>query len=241
MNEPAQPATGTLYLIPVPLAEDAPDSATQPADVRAIVHGLNAFVVENAKTARAFVKRFGHPRPMAELRWFELDKHGQTDLAAPLALLRAGEHVGLMSEAGCPGVADPGAAVVAAAHTMGATVRPLVGASSLLLALMASGMSGQHFAFHGYLPTDATQRQQKLRQLEQAARRDKATQLFIETPYRNAAMLESLLATLQGNTRLAVACDLTAPSEWIRSASIEQWKRLPLPDLGKRPAVFLIG
>jgi 16S rRNA (cytidine1402-2'-O)-methyltransferase len=232
---------GTLYLIPVPLAEDAADSATQPPDVRALVQGLGAFVVENAKTARAFVKRFGHPRPMAELRWFELDKHGKTDLAAPLALLQAGEDVGLMSEAGCPGVADPGAAVVAAAHALGAPVRPLVGPSSLLLALMASGLSGQQFSFHGYLPVDAAQRQQKLRQLEQAARRDKATQLFIETPYRNAAMLDSLLATLNNSTRLAVACDLTAPGEWIRSASVEQWKRRPLPELNKRPAVFLIG
>jgi 16S rRNA (cytidine1402-2'-O)-methyltransferase len=241
MTDPTTPAPGTLYLIPVPLAEDAADSATQPADVRAIVQGLGAFVVENAKTARAFVKRFGHPRPMAELRWFELDKHGKTDLSAALALLQAGEHVGLMSEAGCPGVADPGAAMVAAAHALGAPVRPLVGASSLLLALMASGMSGQHFAFHGYLPLDAAQRQQKIRQLEQAARRDKATQIFIETPYRNTAMLDSLLATLSGGTRLAVACDLTAPGEWIRSASVDAWKRQAPPDLNKRPAVFLIG
>jgi 16S rRNA (cytidine1402-2'-O)-methyltransferase len=234
MNAPAK-----LYLIPTPLGES--DAALwQPAGVQATVQSLNAFVVENAKTARAFVKACGHANPMAELTWLEMDKHAAFDPAPALALLKSGVSVGVLSEAGCPAVADPGNVMVAAAHAAGIAVKPLVGPSAIMLALMASGMNGQHFAFLGYLPSDAAQRVAKLKAIENTSRNQKQTQVFIETPYRNMAMLDSAFCTLAPNTRLGVACDLTLPDELIAVHPIAQWKKLPPPALQKRPAVFLI-
>jgi 16S rRNA (cytidine1402-2'-O)-methyltransferase len=228
-----------LYLIPTPLGES--DAALwQPSAVQAIVQSLDAFVVENAKTARAFVKACGHAKPMAELAWIEMDKHSAFDPAAALALLNAGTSVGLLSEAGCPAVADPGNVLVAAAHRAGIAVKPLVGPSSIMLALMASGMNGQDFAFHGYLPTDVALRAAKLKELDALSAKTGATQLFIETPYRNAAMLEACLKALASSTRLGVACDLTLPTEWICVQTVAQWKQQPRPDFQKRPAVFLL-
>ncbi|WP_368621100.1 SAM-dependent methyltransferase [Paraburkholderia sp. BR13444] len=235
--------TGTLYLIPNTLGEgDA--SALElvlPAPVRARAASLHYYIGENAKTTRAFLKKVGTKRPIQEIEIHELNVNtpgGEIDkLLAPLL---SGTDAGLVSEAGCPAVADPGAILVRRAHERGVKVVPLVGPSSILLALMASGLNGQTFAFHGYLPVDAAERAKRLRDLEQQSRKSKQTQIFIETPYRNRALLDTLLATCAPSTLVCVAVDLTLPSEVIASRSVADWKKKPEIDLHKRPAIFLI-
>lgn len=232
---------GTLYLIPTPLGENAPPEAVLPASALAIARQLQHFVVEHPKTARACLKLIGTALPLQQLSMQTLNEHtSPQDVAPLLAPLLAGHDVGLLSEAGCPAVADPGAQLVALAHQQQIPVRPLVGPSSLLLALMASGLNGQRFSFQGYLPAQAAERLQRLQQLEQHSRRQQETILFIETPYRNAAMLESLLQTLQPETRLCVATDLTLPSEQILTRRVVEWRPLDRPDLNKRPSIFLL-
>lgn len=233
-------APGKLYLIPVSLGDSA-SSLTTPADVAACARGLDYFVVENARTARAELKRLEHPRPLRDLDIRELPENpGREDLDTLLAPLLAGRDAGLMSEAGCPAVADPGALLVRRAHEMGIRPMPLVGASSLLLALMASGLNGQSFAFHGYLPVDEDARDRRIRDLEAESARHARTQLFIETPYRNERLFAALLKTCRSDTRLCVARDLTLDSEWITSRPLGDWKKSPPPDLARRPTVFLI-
>ena len=230
----------TLFLIPVALG-DLPWDQFLPAPTRDIACRLSHFVVENAKTARAELKRMGHPVPLRELNIAELPQQlGAREVDALLAPLVAGHDLGVMSEAGCPGVADPGALLVRRAHELGLTVKPLVGPSSLLLALMASGLDGQHFAFHGYLPAREPERSKRIVELERESRRDQRTQLFIETPYRNTALFQALLTACQGETRLCVASDLTLASESIATRRIAEWKRQPPPALDKRPTVFLL-
>ncbi|MDD3354101.1 SAM-dependent methyltransferase [Zoogloea sp.] len=232
--------TGTLYLIPVSLGP-APTQLTTPADVAGRARSLNYFVVENAKTARAELKRLEHPTPLRDLDIRELpDKPRQSDLDTLLAPLLAGQDCGLMSEAGCPAVADPGALLVRRAHEKGIPVAPLVGPSSLLLALMGSGLNGQSFAFHGYLPVDEETRNKRIRELEAESARCSRTQLFIETPYRNERMFEALRTTCRPDTRLCIARDLTTAEEWIHTRSVADWKKSTPPELAKRPAVFLI-
>jgi len=233
-------APGRLYLVPAWLSEDTPPAEAVPAAVLARIRALECFVVEDAKSARRYLAACGHPKPMRELALEELNEHTPDGaIAGLLAPLLAGVDVGLLSEAGVPAVADPGAKLVAAAHSHGVRVVPLVGPSSILLALMASGLEGQRFRFVGYLPADAAARKAALIELEQQSARQRETQVFIETPYRNDAMLQELLATCCGETRLCVAADLTAPSEWIRSARVSDWKR-DIPKIGKRPAIFLL-
>ncbi|RZF29499.1 SAM-dependent methyltransferase [Paraburkholderia sp. UYCP14C] len=235
--------TGTLYLIPNTLGEgDA--SALElvlPAPVRARAASLHYYIGENAKTTRAFLKKVGTERPIQEIEIRELNVNtppGEIDkLLAPLL---SGTDAGLVSEAGCPAVADPGALLVRRAHERGVKVVPLVGPSSILLALMASGLNGQSFAFHGYLPVDAAERAKRLRDLEQQSRKSRQTQIFIETPYRNRALLDTLLASCVPSTLVCVAVDLTLPSETIASRSVADWKKKPEIDLHKRPAIFLI-
>ena len=233
-------SAGRLYLLPAALSEDTPPESVVPAAALERLRTLEHFVVEDAKTARRWLAACGHPRPMRELVLAELNEHtppaAVTGLLAPL---RAGHDVGLLSEAGVPAVADPGAALVAAAHAEGIDVVPLVGPSSLLLALMASGLEGQRFRFVGYLPADANARRAALLELEQHSARHRETQLFIETPYRNDAMLADIVATCRPSTRLCVAADLTGPTEWIRSEAISGWKAKPAT-IGKRPAIFLL-
>ena len=244
---------GTLYLIPNTLgaSELGADALAHiiPEQVQAITSGLDYFVAENAKTARAFLKLIAlrHPlaKPLQEIAIAELNVNTPAQaLTALLAPLLAGKDAGLVSEAGVPAVADPGADLVRLAHQHGVTVRPLVGPSSLLLAVMASGLNGQSFAFNGYLPTDATLRAKRIKDLEQRSRAEKQTQLFIETPYRNAAMLEALSATCQGGTLICVATDLSLPTESIKTLSGAQWKSLLAagkgPDFHKKPTVFLL-
>ncbi len=231
---------GTLYLIPVPLGPTAPQDSL-PANVLATVRPLTYFVVEQAKTARAFLKAAGTDTPLQELQLEELNEHTKADaLDRLLAPLRSGHDVGLLSEAGCPAVADPGANLVALAQQENIRVVPLIGPSSLLLALMASGLNGQRFAFLGYLPAKEAERTKALRDLESDSRKHKQTQLFIETPYRNKAMLEGILQACSPTTRLTVATDLTLPSESVVTLTIAQWKKKTPPEIERRPTVFLL-
>ncbi|MBJ7309035.1 SAM-dependent methyltransferase [Rugamonas sp. CCM 8940] len=240
---------GTLYLIPNTLGDTEALSQVIPEQVQRITAGLDYFVAENAKTARAFLKLIAaqHPlaKPLQEIQIAELNVNTQPQaLAGLLAPLLAGRDAGLVSEAGVPAVADPGADLVRLAHQHGVPVRPLVGPSSLLLAVMASGLNGQSFAFNGYLPTDAAQRAKRIKELEQRSRGEKQTQLFIETPYRNAAMLEALVANCQPGTLICVATDISLASESIRTMTGSQWKGLlstgKAPDFHKKPTVFLL-
>lgn len=231
---------GTLFLIPVPLADDAAAASNTPY-LTQVINSLDEYIVENEKTARKFLKLAGLQRPQSELTLHDYGKHTRAKADNPpyFAGLLAGRDVGLMSEAGCPGVADPGAEIVAEAHRRGIRVVPLVGPSSILLALMASGFSGQRFTFHGYLPIDKADRAKRIKQLEQTALREKQTQLFIETPFRNNALLAEILRIAGPQTRLCVACSLTAPDEQVISQPIHQWRKGTY-DFHKKPAIFLL-
>lgn len=230
---------GTLHLIPVSLGPARPESWL-PADVRTLAGGLDTYIAENAKTARAFLKQIGTTRPLQDITIHTLNpKTNVAEIQQWLTPMRDGRDIGLVSEAGCPAVADPGATVVATAHRLGIPVRPWVGPSSILLGLMASGLDGQRFAFHGYAPIDPGERAKQLRTWEQHSARDHQTQLLIETPYRNAAMYATLISTLRGDTRLCVARSLTSDDEWVRTLSIADWKKQPAPDLDKQPTLFL--
>jgi len=231
---------GILYLIPVTLGDDN-ISNVLPADVISIAQQLDSFVVESEKSARHFLSAIKTLLPVRQLSLNLLNEHTEDkDVAALLAPLLAGKNIGLMSDAGCPGVADPGAKLVALAHQKGIRVVPFVGPSSILLSLMASGLNGQQFAFLGYLPVDKTQRNQKLKEIEKRSLSHKETQLFIETPYRNQHMLEAILSNCQPNTRLCVACDISLATEMIVTKTISAWKNTTLPDLHKRPTIFLV-
>jgi 16S rRNA (cytidine1402-2'-O)-methyltransferase len=231
---------GTLYLLPT-LLGDSDWTAVLPAASRETACRLRHFVVENAKTARAGLKWLEHPTPIREIAIEQLPEPlTPPEIERLLTPLNKGFDLGLMSEAGCPGVADPGALLVRRAHETGIAVKPMVGPSSLLLALMASGLDGQRFAFHGYLPAREPERSRRIGELEKESRHKQQTQLFIETPYRNAALFDALLATCQQHTLLSIASDLTAASESIATHSIETWRRTPKPDLERRPTVFLL-
>lgn len=230
---------GILYLIPTPLGNTSLDIVL-PEETRRIAAGLKTFVVEQAKTARAFLKQLPTAMPIQQLTLLELNEHTPaSELESLIAPLLAGEDVGLISEAGCPAVADPGANLVRLAHRHGIRVRPLTGPSSILLALMGSGLVGQRFAFHGYLPVKVDDRAKALHELEKRSHKEDAAQVFIETPYRNQAMLETLLTACQPDTLLTIACDLTLDSEFLATRSIDAWRR-KLPDIQKRPTVFLL-
>jgi 16S rRNA (cytidine1402-2'-O)-methyltransferase len=217
-------SAGTLYLIPVPLGPVEPAFCLPPATL-AVARRLDHFVVERAKTARAHLKAMAHPLPLQQLVMMELNEHTPArELEALLAPLLAGKDLGLLSEAGCPAVADPGANLVAAAHRRGLRVVPLIGPSAILLTLMASGLGGQHFAFHGYLPAKEPERAQAIRALETQSRKHHATQLFIETPYRAAALLDALATTLAPSTRVCAGVDLSLPGESVRTLSAAAWR-----------------
>jgi 16S rRNA (cytidine1402-2'-O)-methyltransferase len=232
------PQSGTLYLIPSNLAEPIEADRILPLAGLETARGLNHFIAENAKSARAFLKAIGISRPIQEISILEMQKHGAEDMAALMAPLLAGENVGLLSEAGAPAVADPGALIVAAAHAQGIRVAPVVGASALLLGLMASGLNGQRFAFQGYLPQDKSARLKTIGELERESRQKNMTQFFIETPYRNQALFADLLETLAGSTRLCIAANLTAADEHITTRSVHDWKKSQ-PTLDRVPTLFL--
>jgi 16S rRNA (cytidine1402-2'-O)-methyltransferase len=232
----------TLWLLPVALG-DAPWQQCLPPATRDAACQLSHFIAENAKTARAELKRMAHPTPLRELDIVQLpEKLGYAETAVIdqlLSPLLAGHDVGLMSEAGCPAIADPGALLARRAHALGLRVKPLVGPSSILLALMASGLDGQRFAFHGYLPAREPERSQHIAVLEKESLHLQQTQIFIETPYRNLALFTALIEKAHPQTLLCLACDLTLDQEMIMTRSIAEWKKHPPPEIDKRPAVFL--
>ena len=224
-----------IYLIPTWLDDSARESL--PEYILEAIRQCQVFFVEDERTTRRYFKAIRKEMVIDDHEWFRMDQ-ADTETRFREAI-RAGKTIGIVSEAGCPGVADPGQALVAIAQSLSAVVKPLVGPSSILLALMASGMNGQSFAFHGYLPIDAAARNQTIRALEQDSIKQQRTQLFIETPYRNNSMLQALVQQLQPSTRLCIAVDLTAPTESIQTRTVAEWKNGTL-DLHKRPALFLI-
>jgi 16S rRNA (cytidine1402-2'-O)-methyltransferase len=212
-----------------------------PANSRETACRLQHFVVENAKTARAALKWLGHPLPIQSLAIEQMPEHlNSAEVERLLHPLKNNQDLGVMSEAGCPGVADPGALLVRRAHEWGVVVKPLVGPSSLLLALMASGLNGQHFVFHGYLPNKDPERGKRIALLEKESRQKQQTQLFIEAPYRNQALFDALLTNCQPSTLLCIASDLTLTSESIKTSTIHSWKKTARPNLDRRPTVFLL-
>ena len=232
-------AKGILYLIPTPLGDNDPLEVL-PITVKHIIEKIDTFIVENDKTARHFIKRISPEKSQPSLKMFHLNKFTDVkDLPTFLEPCLNGINVGLLSEAGCPGVADPGADIVKIAHQKNIKVVPLVGPSSILMALMGSGMNGQSFAFNGYLPIDKGERKTELKRLERLSFEHNQSQLFIETPYRNTKMLEDLCTILDQNTEICVACDITLPTEFIKTQTANEWKKNKV-DLHKRPTLFII-
>lgn len=230
---------GTLFLIPVPLAENAGHKSYTPFLVDT-VNAIRTYIVENEKTARKFLKEAGLKTPQSELLIHDFGKHKRGNSMVPyFKELMSGVDVGLMSEAGCPGVADPGAEIVAEAHKRGIKVVPLVGPNSMLQALMASGFSGQSFAFHGYLPIDKQDRAKRIKELEVLSEKHKQTQLFMETPFRNNHLFEDVLKNCHKNTQLCIACNINGEEEYIKTLPIGAWRNERI-DLHKKPTVFLL-
>ena len=234
-------AYGKIYMLPCPICEGNPYDVLPEAN-RAVMAGLDYFIVENVRTARRFLSAAKIGRPIEELEFAECNEHTTAVEIEPLLRpILEGRSAGIISEAGLPGVADPGADVVALAQKKGIEVIPLVGPSSILMALMASGQNGQSFAFNGYLPIKPAERAKALRHFERRALTEGQSQIFIEAPYRNEKLLGDMFATLSGTTRVTVAVDITSPTQIIRTLSVEQWRKTPLPDMHKRPTIFIIG
>ena len=236
-------AYGTLYLIPCPISDETSPWDVLPAANRAVMDSLDYFIVENTRSARRFLSKAGIARSIETLEFRELNEHTVAgreveELVAPIL---AGRSAGVISEAGVPGVADPGALVVEACHRRGIRVVPLVGPSSIILAMMASGLNGQSFAFNGYLPVKPPERAKAIRAFERRAAAEGQSQLFIEAPYRNAKLFEELLQILAAATRLTLAVDLTAPGGWVETRTVAQWRERPRPEINKHPAIFIIG
>ncbi|RZK56731.1 MAG: SAM-dependent methyltransferase [Pedobacter sp.] len=230
---------GTLFLIPVPLAENASQKSFTPFLVDTI-NALKTYIVENEKSARKFLKEAGIKTPQSELLVHDYGKHKRGNSLIPyFTQLMQGVDVGLMSEAGCPGVADPGAEIVAEAHKRGIKVVPLVGPNSMIQALMSSGFSGQSFTFHGYLPIDKVERAKKIKELEALSAKNKQTQLFMETPFRNNHLLDDVLKNCQPSTQLCIATNINGEDEFIKTLAVAMWKSEKV-DLHKKPTVFLL-
>ena len=235
---------GKLYLIPITLSNPGETSVVPedvlPQAVKRVIDFIDDYIVENEKTARKFIKSIHPDKKQPDLKINTLNKH--TEISTHHEFIQPllnGKNIGLMSESGCPGIADPGAVIVKLAHEKGIQVIPLVGPSSILLALMASGMNGQSFAFNGYLPIDKNDKKQALKMYERLSQEKNQTQLFIETPYRNNKLMEDLLQLLQPSTLLCVACDITLPTEFIKTKAINEWKK-EKADLHNRPCIFII-
>mgnify|MGYP000344534624 CR=1 FL=1 len=232
-------STGKLYLIPTTLGENEPLEVL-PISIKRAVENIDHYIVENEKTARRFIKKISPRKSQPGLRVSILNKYTEVEeIPVLLASCLEGYDTGILSEAGCPGIADPGADVVRIAHDKGIQVVPLVGPSSIVLAVMASGMNGQSFAFNGYLPIDTSERKSAIKRLEKLSRDSKQSQLFIETPYRNDKLFAELIKTIHPSTRLCIACDITLPTEFIATKTATDWKRTKV-ELHKRPAIFII-
>lgn len=226
-----------LFLVPIPIADSALHTLSD--EIKTTTLSLKYYCVENIRTARRFLKSI-HPQIVIdELQFSEIDKHNGPDIKTLIEWLKKGYDVGVMSEAGCPGIADPGAVLVKKAHELNAEIIPLTGPNSIVLALMASGLNGQSFAFHGYLPLKEPARSNRIKELEQLSAKEKQTQIFIETPYRNNPMLDELLKHCRNSTQLCIAQDITAPCAFIKTKTIYDWKQNK-PTLVKAPAVFLL-
>ena len=236
-----QKKIGTLYLIPVTLGETEINQVL-PSYNHDIIVNVKHFIVENIRSARRFLKKVEKTIDIDELTFYELNRHTDRKFIGEyLDAIKAGNDVGIISEAGCPAIADPGADVVAIAQSRGYKVVPLVGPSSIIMSVMGSGFNGQSFAFNGYLPVEVPQRIKALKKLENKVWNEDQTQLFIETPYRNGKMFETIVNNLKPQTKLCIAAGITCPEEYIKTRTIEQWKKNPLPDMGKIPAIFLLG
>ena len=234
-----QSKTGNLYLIPTTLGDNEPLEVL-PLSVKKKIEEIDIYIAENEKSARRFIKKISPTKKQQMLSFSILNKFTQdVELRDFLNPCLSGKDIGLLSEAGCPGIADPGADVVKLAHEKGIKVIPLVGPSSIILALMSSGLNGQNFAFNGYLPIDKNERKSELKRLEKLSQEKKQTQLFIETPYRNNKMMEDICATLHPETLVCVACDITLPTEFILTKPVSYWKKNSA-DLHKRPALFIL-
>jgi len=229
---------GKIYLLPMLLHEEGFDS--MPNDVLTWIQQCDAFFVEHEKTARRYFKKLWKEMVIDDYTWHAIHKVENEQIHAFSQLLKQGKNIGILSEAGCAGIADPGQILVAAAQELGAIVKPYTGPSSLLLALMASGMNGQNFHFHGYLPIDALERKKKIQVLETEIKQTGVTQLFIETPYRNNQLFEAIIQNCHSSTKLCVAMELTGPNEWIKTQSVANWKNSK-PELHKKLVVFLLG
>ncbi len=230
---------GRLFLIPVTLGDISPLEVL-PISIKKVIEMVDYYIVENEKTARKNIKALAPSKSQDSLQLFPLNKFTDPmDIPSYLDACLEGKNVGLMSEAGVPGVADPGAQIVALAHEKNIRVQPLVGPSSILMAIMASGMNGQNFAFNGYLPIDNKERRSRIKDLETRSFKEDQAQIFIETPYRNNKLIEELVSQLHPETKLTIACDITLPNEYIKTLSVNQWKKQPL-DIHKRPAIFIL-
>lgn len=236
-------AKGVLYMIPCPISDATDVYDVTPASNRAIIDSLDYFIVENVRSARRFLSKAGISRKIDDLEFVELNEHTREGVAveAMVRPIEQGRSAGVISEAGVPGVADPGALVAAACHRRGIRVVPLVGPSSILMSIMASGLNGQSFAFNGYLPVKPPERGKAIKALERRAQAEHQSQIFIEAPYRNVKLVEQLLSVCSPATRLTIACDITSPEEIILTRTIEQWRKAALPDIAKRPTIFIIG
>ena len=230
-------------MIPCPISDERAVWDVLPKANLDVMNSLDYFIVENVRSARRFLSKAGIERRIEELEFVELNEHTRSaqDVERMLKPVLAGRSAGVISEAGVPGVADPGADVVALAHRKGVRVVPLVGPSSILMSIMASGLNGQSFAFVGYLPVKEPERIKRLKELERRATVENQAQLFIEAPYRNVKLAEQILASCGAQTRLAIACDITSQNEFIRTATIAEWRKMGLPDINKRPTIFIIG
>ena len=234
---------GILYMIPCPISDSTEVFDVLPEANRRIMDSLDYFIVENVRSARRFLSKARVSRRIEDLEFVELNEHTIAGAAveAMVKPIEAGRSAGVISEAGVPGVADPGALVVEACHRRGIKVVPLVGPSSILLAMMASGLNGQSFAFVGYLPVKPPERAKALKSLERRAHVERQSQIFIEAPYRNVKLAEQILAVCGADTRLTIACDITSPEQIIVTRSVAQWRKCGLPDIAKRPTIFIIG
>jgi 16S rRNA (cytidine1402-2'-O)-methyltransferase len=233
-------AKSTVYLIPCTLGEESVDAI--PQYVKEIVYQLDMFFVENERSARRYLRSIGYTKNFDEVKLILLDKQNEAKNIKPhlLHIQKNNLSAGVLSEAGCAGIADPGTLVIKQAHIYGIHVSPLVGPSSILLALIASGMNGQSFSFHGYLPIETPNQLKKIKELESIAARFGSTQIFMETPYRNNKMIENILHTCLPDTKLCIACDINLPTEFIQTKSVKEWRQ-DKPDIHKRPAIFLIN
>ena len=231
-------ALGKVFLLPMLLHEEGWEAI--PKDVAVWIQSCDAFFVENEKTTRRYFKKIWKEMVIDDYQWFPIHQVEAAQVDAFVQLLKSGKTIGIVSEAGCAGIADPGQILVGAAQKLGAIVKPYIGPSSILLSLMASGFNGQGFTFNGYLPIDAAERKKKIQQLEQIVNSNGIAQLFIETPYRNNQLLEAILQACHPNTQLCIGVDITGPMESIKTATLQYWKNNK-PELHKRLAIFILG